>query len=97
MNIVPAGHVAHEEKPAPMLYVPAAQAAQLTAPPLEAQEPSAALRARVTVGPAKPGRQDHTYDVVSGVGDEGTISALKKDGSGGCKSAAISVADRERL
>ena len=41
-----------------MLYVPAGQAAQLTAPPLDAQEPSEALRASVTVGPKKPGRHD---------------------------------------
>ena len=43
-----------------MLYVPAGHAAQLTAPPLEAQEPSVeALRASVTLGPKKPGRQLH--------------------------------------
>jgi hypothetical protein len=39
--------------------VPAGQAAQLTAPPLELQLPSAVLRASATVGPEKPGAHDH--------------------------------------
>jgi len=42
-----------------MLYVPAGQAAQLTAPPLDLQLPSLALRASVTVSPKYPGRHDH--------------------------------------
>lgn len=77
--------------------MPASQAVQLTVPPLEAHVPSTALRASVTVGPAKPGRQDHTYDEAPGVGAEGATAALEKEGSGGCESAAISAADRARL
>ena len=42
-----------------MLYVPAGQAVQLTAPPLELQLPSLPLRASVTVGPKYPGTHGH--------------------------------------
>ena len=59
--------------------------------------PSAALRASVTVGPAKPGMHDHTYAVAPGVGTEGETAALGKEGSGGCESAATSAAVSERL
>ena len=67
-----------------------------TAPPVQAQVPSASFLASVPPAPVAETAQEKTYEFAPTVGASGTTSALAKAPSGGCESATTSAVESAR-